>query len=67
MAEVAMREWQSTWAISTIDPPEASTPVAVVWRLCGIPHKRHSVNGRVMWPARVFLLVGASRELVAAT
>lgn len=28
---------------------------------------RHYVNGRVMWPPRVFPLVGASGELVAAT
>ena len=33
----------------------------------GVHTLRHYVNGRVMWPARVFLLVGASRELVAAT
>jgi hypothetical protein len=30
-----------------------------VWRLCGIPHKRHYADGGVMRPVEPFGLVGA--------
>jgi hypothetical protein len=34
----------------------------LVWRLRGIPRKRHYVDGWVMWPAGVFpLLAGVVR------
>src|SRR5450755_2173056 len=34
--------------------------IALVCRLCGIPHNRHYVDGWVMWPAGVFPVVGVS-------
>jgi hypothetical protein len=38
-----------------------------VCRLCGIPHKRHYVDGWVMWLAEVFPLAGAPWGPVPAT
>jgi hypothetical protein len=38
-----------------------------VWRLRGIPRKRHYVDGWVMWPDGVFWLLTASGAPVLAT
>ena len=35
--------------------------------LCEIPHKRHYVDGWVMWPAVMFAVVGELRGSVPAT
>jgi len=35
--------------------------------LCGIPHKRHYVDGWVMWPAGAFALLAGILGLVPAT
>ena len=34
---------------------------AKVWRLCGIPHNRHYVDGGVMCPVGVFVMVDVVR------
>jgi hypothetical protein len=41
--------------------------MAAEWRLCEISHKRHYVDGRVMWPAAGSPLVAEPRVLVPAT
>lgn len=50
-----------------VSMPESSICIAVVWRLCGTPHKRHYVDGWVMWPVGACPLVGALRGPVSAT
>jgi hypothetical protein len=56
----------SLLTISTGTPPRRAS-VAYVWRLRGIPRKRHYVDGWVMWPAGVFPLLGLSLSPVPAT
>jgi len=46
---------------------DLSRIIAGVSQLCEITHKRHYVDGRVMWPAGVSRLVAELRVLVPAT
>ena len=47
--------------------PLSSILIAQVCRLCEISHKRHYVDGWVMWPVGVFPLAAALRGPVPAT
>jgi hypothetical protein len=47
--------------------PWAAMRVPNVCLLCGIPHNRHYVDGWVMWPAGVFLLLMGSSGRFRAT
>jgi len=48
------RRYDTTWTGT-----RASSSVAWLWRLWGIPHKRHYADGWVMCPAVAFPLLGA--------
>jgi hypothetical protein len=54
-------------AMTAMSTPACSSFMAAVWRLCGVLHKRHYVDGWVMWPVRVFPLAGVPRGPVPAT
>jgi hypothetical protein len=59
--------WPSHSAIVRMSVFSARRSIALVCRLWRILHKRHYVDGWVMWPGGVFLLVTGVLGLVAAT
>jgi hypothetical protein len=64
---VAMLTCPSQDLITLSSAPDWSRCRAVVWRLCGMPHKRHYVDGLVMWLGAASPLVAEPRVLVPAT